>query len=200
MNPAQSETPGMPGNSMRENREAPRASGSGTPDRPGEGDELYGQSLGGTRGDTGSEGARANPRPSIFWDSRISAGRPGRASGSRSGGRLSRSGCGRNCKQCGRSCASAGMSGLPKPGTGCGRWCRATSTTMRYRETSRRYRLSGGRWPVRGWRRSGVAVNGTAYRGGVSAQSLIAIYPCREFCRNPECALTPGTQGRSRMR
>src|SRR5208283_4696305 len=33
MNPAQSETPGMPGNSMRENREAPRASGSSTPDR-----------------------------------------------------------------------------------------------------------------------------------------------------------------------
>ena len=32
-NPAQSETPGMPGNSMRENRETPLASGSGTPDR-----------------------------------------------------------------------------------------------------------------------------------------------------------------------
>jgi group II intron reverse transcriptase/maturase len=33
MNPAQSETPGMPGNSMRENRETPSASGSNTPDR-----------------------------------------------------------------------------------------------------------------------------------------------------------------------
>ena len=33
MNPAQSETPGMPGNSMRENRETPQASGSSTPDR-----------------------------------------------------------------------------------------------------------------------------------------------------------------------
>jgi hypothetical protein len=33
MNPAQSETPGMPGNSMRENRETPLASGSSTPDR-----------------------------------------------------------------------------------------------------------------------------------------------------------------------
>ena len=33
MNPAQSETPGMLGNSMRENREAPLASGSSTPDR-----------------------------------------------------------------------------------------------------------------------------------------------------------------------
>jgi group II intron reverse transcriptase/maturase len=33
MNPAQSETPGTSGNSMRENREAPRASGSSTPDR-----------------------------------------------------------------------------------------------------------------------------------------------------------------------
>src|SRR6516165_1662666 len=33
MNPAQSETPGMPGNSMCENRETPRASGSSTPDR-----------------------------------------------------------------------------------------------------------------------------------------------------------------------
>jgi RNA-directed DNA polymerase len=33
MDPAQSETPGMPGNFMRENREAPRVSGSGTPDR-----------------------------------------------------------------------------------------------------------------------------------------------------------------------
>src|SRR5688572_1748138 len=32
-NPAQSETPGMPGNSMRENRETPRASGSSRPDR-----------------------------------------------------------------------------------------------------------------------------------------------------------------------
>jgi len=32
-NPAQSETPGMPGNSMRENREIPLASGSSTPDR-----------------------------------------------------------------------------------------------------------------------------------------------------------------------
>jgi len=32
-NPAQSETPGMSGNSMRENRETPRASGSGRPDR-----------------------------------------------------------------------------------------------------------------------------------------------------------------------
>lgn len=32
-NPAQSETPGMLGNSMRENREAPLASGSSTPDR-----------------------------------------------------------------------------------------------------------------------------------------------------------------------
>jgi RNA-directed DNA polymerase len=34
MNPAQSETPGTPGNSMRENRETPLASGSGTSDRP----------------------------------------------------------------------------------------------------------------------------------------------------------------------
>ena len=33
MNPAQSETPGMSGNSMRENRETPLASGSDTPDR-----------------------------------------------------------------------------------------------------------------------------------------------------------------------
>ena len=33
MNPAQSETPGMSGNSMRENRETPQASGSNTPDR-----------------------------------------------------------------------------------------------------------------------------------------------------------------------
>ena len=33
MSPAQSETPGMPGDSMRENRETPRASGSSTPDR-----------------------------------------------------------------------------------------------------------------------------------------------------------------------
>src|ERR1035437_9797492 len=33
MNPAQSETPGMLGNSMRENRETPMASGSSTPDR-----------------------------------------------------------------------------------------------------------------------------------------------------------------------
>jgi len=33
MNPAQSETPGMLGNSMRENREAPQASGSSRPDR-----------------------------------------------------------------------------------------------------------------------------------------------------------------------
>ncbi len=33
MNPAQSETPGMPGNSMRENRETPSVSGSSTPDR-----------------------------------------------------------------------------------------------------------------------------------------------------------------------
>ena len=33
MNPAQSETPGMPGNFMRENRETPLASGRSTPDR-----------------------------------------------------------------------------------------------------------------------------------------------------------------------
>jgi RNA-directed DNA polymerase len=33
MNPAQSQTPGMSGNSMRENRETPQVSGSGTPDR-----------------------------------------------------------------------------------------------------------------------------------------------------------------------
>src|SRR5713101_6419252 len=33
VNPAQSETPGMPENSMRENRETPSVSGSGTPDR-----------------------------------------------------------------------------------------------------------------------------------------------------------------------
>lgn len=33
MNPAQSETPGMPGNSMRENREAPLVSGGSKPDR-----------------------------------------------------------------------------------------------------------------------------------------------------------------------
>jgi hypothetical protein len=33
MNPAQSETPGMSGNSMRENRETPPASGSASPDR-----------------------------------------------------------------------------------------------------------------------------------------------------------------------
>ena len=33
MNPAQSETPGMLGNFMRENREAPLVSGSSTPDR-----------------------------------------------------------------------------------------------------------------------------------------------------------------------
>lgn len=33
MNPAQSETPGMPGNFMRENRETPLASGGNTPDR-----------------------------------------------------------------------------------------------------------------------------------------------------------------------
>jgi hypothetical protein len=32
VNPAQSETPGMPGNSMRENRETPSASGSNKPD------------------------------------------------------------------------------------------------------------------------------------------------------------------------
>ena len=32
-NPAQSETPGMPGNSLRENRETPRVSGSSRPDR-----------------------------------------------------------------------------------------------------------------------------------------------------------------------
>ena len=33
MNPAQSQTPGMSGNSMRENRETPLVSGSSTPDR-----------------------------------------------------------------------------------------------------------------------------------------------------------------------
>ena len=33
MNPAQSETPGMSGNSMRENRETPLVSGSSRPDR-----------------------------------------------------------------------------------------------------------------------------------------------------------------------
>ena len=33
VNPAQSETPGMPGNSMRENRETPSVSGSRRPDR-----------------------------------------------------------------------------------------------------------------------------------------------------------------------
>jgi hypothetical protein len=33
MNPAQSETPGMSGNSMRENREAPLVSGRNMPDR-----------------------------------------------------------------------------------------------------------------------------------------------------------------------
>ena len=33
VNPAQSETPGMPGNFMRENRETPLASGGNTPDR-----------------------------------------------------------------------------------------------------------------------------------------------------------------------
>ena len=33
MNPAQSETPGMSGTSMRENRETPLASGGNTPDR-----------------------------------------------------------------------------------------------------------------------------------------------------------------------
>ena len=33
MNPAQPETPGMSGNFMRENREAPLVSGSSTPDR-----------------------------------------------------------------------------------------------------------------------------------------------------------------------
>ena len=33
MNPAQSEIPGMSGNSMRENRETPLVSGSSTPDR-----------------------------------------------------------------------------------------------------------------------------------------------------------------------
>ena len=33
MNPARSETPGMSGNSVRENREAPLVSGSSTPDR-----------------------------------------------------------------------------------------------------------------------------------------------------------------------
>ena len=33
VNPAQSETPGMSGSSMRENRETPLASGSSTPDR-----------------------------------------------------------------------------------------------------------------------------------------------------------------------
>src|SRR5438067_5929243 len=33
MNPAQSQTPGMPENSMRENREAPEVSGSSEPDR-----------------------------------------------------------------------------------------------------------------------------------------------------------------------
>src|SRR5262249_40228124 len=33
MNPAQSETPGMSGNSTRENRETPSVSGSSTPDR-----------------------------------------------------------------------------------------------------------------------------------------------------------------------
>lgn len=40
MNPAQSETPGMSGNSMRENREAPLVSGSNAPGPAGEGDEL----------------------------------------------------------------------------------------------------------------------------------------------------------------
>jgi len=38
-NPSQSETPGMLGNSMRENREAPRVSGR-TGRTAGEGDEL----------------------------------------------------------------------------------------------------------------------------------------------------------------
>ena len=39
MNPAQSETPGMSGNSMRENREAPLVSG-GNAGPVGEGDKL----------------------------------------------------------------------------------------------------------------------------------------------------------------
>ena len=40
MNAAQSETPSMPGNSMRENRETPLASGSNRPDRLEKGDKL----------------------------------------------------------------------------------------------------------------------------------------------------------------
>ena len=78
---------------------------------------------------------------------------------------------------------------------------RATSTITPCRGISRRSRRSGGRWRVRGWRRSGVAVNATAYRGSDSARSWTGIYPCRGFCiRNLGYVLTPDTQGRSRMR
>jgi hypothetical protein len=99
---------------------------------------------------TGSGEGKGNPRPSISWASRISVGRPGRATGLRFDGRRSKSGCGAhcNCKRYVRNCASGGMSRLPRPGSGCGRWCRA-----------------------RTWRRRfGAAVNGIACRGKSSAR------------------------------
>jgi RNA-directed DNA polymerase len=64
-----------------------------------------------------------------------------------------------------------------------------------------RYGRSGGRWLARGCRRFGVAANGIVFRGSASTRSSIASCLCRGFCiRNRACALTPCTQGRSRMR
>jgi group II intron reverse transcriptase/maturase len=144
---------------------------------------------------------RVGPRPSIFWASRTLVGRLGRAAGSRLDGRRSRSGCAANCKRFGWSCAGGGMNGSPRPGRGCARWCRATSTIMRYRGTSWRSRRSAGRWRVRGWRRCGGAVNGIVFRGSASTRSWTAICLCRGFCiRNLARASTRNTQGRSRMR
>jgi hypothetical protein len=86
-------------------------------------------------------------------------------------------------------------------GSGCGRWCRDTSTIMLFQETSRPCGPSRERWPVYGWRRSGVEANGIATPGSGSVRSWIATCLHRGFCIHYLAfASTPCTRGKSRMR
>jgi group II intron reverse transcriptase/maturase len=81
------------------------------------------------------ERERGNPRRSIFWASRTSAGRTRRRAITRSAGKRWANDWPRSCKKSSSNCADGCTSRLRRPESGSDRSCRATSITTRFRAT-----------------------------------------------------------------
>jgi len=217
MNPAQSQTPGMPGNSMRENRETPLASGRSSPDRlekatsyttsayaSGESDEQVVPTKRANKeeqscaeGVEGSCSTKGNTEEAYTRRTqgreRVSQGLGGMREAARRDKEQKFTALLHHVTTDLLRDSYSSLKRQAAPGVDGVTW-QQYGEGVEERLQDLHDRIHGGAYRaqpsrVRGWRRSGDVVNGTACRGNASARSSIAICPAAHSASGTGSAL-----------